>query len=42
MITYLIEMLKLPNFGHMAIFTMYFGACDKILLMTSWPRIMTS
>ena len=35
MITYLIEMLELPNFGHMTTSTMYFEACDKILLMTS-------
>ena len=34
MITYLIEMLE-SNFGHMTTSTMYFEACDKILLMTS-------
>ena len=42
MITSLIETLELPNFGYMTTSTTYFGARDKILLVTSWTKIMTS
>ena len=42
MITSLIELLELPNFGHMTISTIKFKSCDKILLMTSWTETMTS
>ena len=34
----LIEVLELPNFGHMTTYQ----SCDKILQMTSWAEIMTS
>ena len=42
MITYLIEMVELPNFGHMTTSTIYSDSRHKILLMTSWTEIMTS
>ena len=42
MITALIEMLELPNFGHMTTSTKQFESCDKILLATLWTEIMTS
>ena len=35
MITSLIEVLELPNFGHLTTFTMYFEAKDETLLVTS-------
>ena len=38
----LIEMLVLPNFGHMTTSTMQFDSRDKMLLLTSWSEIMTS
>ena len=41
-ITSLIEMQVLPNFGHMATSTIWFESHDKILLVTSWTWIMTS
>ena len=34
MITSLIEMLELPNFGQMTTSTMYFESGDKVLLVT--------
>ena len=42
MITSLTEMLEIPNFGHMTTFTFIFTSGDKILLVTSWVKIMTS
>ena len=42
MITSLIEMLDLPNFGHMTTFTKQFDSRDKVLSVTSWTEIMTS
>ena len=42
MITSLIEILELPNFGHMTISTTQFESRDKILFVTSWSEIMTS
>ena len=42
MITSLLEMLELPNFGHMTPSTIPFEPHDKILLVTSWTEIMTS
>ena len=36
MITILIEMLQLPNFGHITISKIWFESRDKILLVTSW------
>ena len=42
MITSLIEMLELPNFGHMKTSIIQFESGDKILLVTSWTDIMTS
>ena len=42
MITSLTEMLELPNFGHMATFTLLFESRDKIVLMTLWAEIMAS
>ena len=34
-------MLELPNFSHMTKSTIQFELGDKILLLTSWARIMT-
>ena len=42
MIISLLEMLELPNFGHMTKSTISFKTRDKIVLMTSWTQIMTS
>ena len=42
MITSFIEMLELPNFGHMITSTIQFESRDKILLMISWTETMTS
>ena len=42
MITSLIEILELPNFGHMTTSTIYFGSRDKILQMKSWAEILMS
>ena len=41
MITSLIEMLELPNFGHMTTSTMSFESRNKVLLVTSLTKIMT-
>ena len=41
MITSLIEVLELPNFGHMTTFTILIESRDKILLVTSQTEIMT-
>ena len=41
--TTLIEMLELPDFGHMTISTIQFDLRDKSLVMlTCWTEIMTS
>ena len=37
-----IDMLELPNFGHMTIFTILVDSHDKILFVTSWRKIKTS
>ena len=37
----LIEILLLPNFGHMITSTLQFELRDKILLVTSLTKIMT-
>ena len=42
MITSLMEMLELPNFGHMTTSAMQFESREKILLQTSLTEIMTS
>ena len=42
MITSLREMLELPSFGHMTVFTICYESLDKILLVRSWTEIMTS
>ena len=42
MTTSLTEMLELPNFDHMATFTLSFESRDKIVLVTPWAEIMTS
>ena len=42
MITSLIEMLELPNFGHMTTSTMVFKSRDKIQLLSSQTEMMTS
>ena len=42
MIASFVEMLDLPNFGHMTTFTLSFESRDKTLLVTSWTEIMTS
>ena len=42
MITFLIEMLQLSNFGHMTTSTIKIESRHKILLVTSWAKIMTS
>ena len=39
--TSLIEMLELQNFAHMTTSTISFESRDKILLVTSWTKIMT-
>ena len=41
MITFLAEMLELPNFGHMLTSTISFELPDKILLLTSYSEIIT-
>ena len=41
-ITSLIEMLELPNFGHMNTSTIYFESCHKNMLVTPSKEIMTS
>ena len=42
MITSLIVMLELPNFGHMTTFTIWFQSRDNSLLVASWTEILTS
>ena len=42
MITSLIEMLELPNLGHMTTFTIQFESRNTILLMKSWTENITS
>ena len=42
MTTFLIDMLELPNFGHMAASRIQFKSCDETLLEVSWKEIMTS
>ena len=42
MITSLIEMLDLLNFGHMTTSTIQFESFDKTLLVTSWAEVMAS
>ena len=42
MITSVIEMLELPNFGQMTASTIYFETCDKNFCLTSSTEIMTS
>ena len=42
MITSLIDMLDLINFGHMTTSTMKFESFDKTLLVTSWAEVMAS
>ena len=42
MITSVIEMRELPNFGHMTTLTIYFELRDNILLVMLQTEIMTS
>ena len=42
MITSLIEMLELPNFGHMTTSAVSLKSRDGIFLMTPWIEIITS
>ena len=42
MITSLIQILVLLNFGHMTTTTMLFESGDKILLVTSWIETVMS
>ena len=42
MVTSLMEMLELPNFGHMTTSTIYFESRDKFMLATSQTEFMTS
>ena len=42
MITSLIDMLELSNFGHMITSTAQLESRDKILFMKPWTKIMTS
>ena len=42
MITSLVEMLELPNFGHMIMSTIQFESREKTFLVTSWTETMTS
>ena len=41
-ITSLMDVLKLPNLGHMTISKIQFESCEKILLVMSWTEIMMS
>ena len=41
-ITFFIEMLQLPNFGHMTTSIISFESRDKNMLVESWTGIMTS
>ena len=41
-VTSFIEMLELPNFGHMTISTTQFESRDTILLVKPWTEITTS
>ena len=41
MMTSLIVMLKLPNFGNMTAATVRLKSHDEISLVTSWTEIMT-
>ena len=38
----LIEMLEVPNFDQMATSTIWFESDNKISLVTSWTKIITS
>ena len=42
MIISFVEMLELPNYGHMTTSTIQFELCDKFLLVTSWTETMIS
>ena len=42
MITSLIELVELSNFGHLTKSTILFESRDKILLVTSYKKIMMS
>ena len=42
MVTSLMEMLELPNFGRMTTSTIYFESRDKFMLATSQTEFMTS
>ena len=42
MIIFLVEMLKLPNFGQIIAFTIQFELLKKISFVTSQSRIITS
>ena len=42
MVTSLIVMLQLPNFGHMTTFIIRFQSRDNSLLVASWIEIMKS
>ena len=42
MITFLTEMLELPNHGHMTASAIEFDSRKKMLLMMSWTDILTS
>ena len=42
MIISLVEMLELPNFGHMTTSTIQFESRNKNLLMMSWKEMMMS
>ena len=41
MVTYLMEMRDLPNFGHTTTFAIKFESRNKILLLTLGTKIMT-
>ena len=40
--TFLMEILELPNFGYMTKSTIQLQSFDKSLLVTSWTQTMTS
>ena len=42
MITSVIEMAKLPNFGHLTTSTVEFESSNKILLVTPKTEVLTS
>ena len=42
MITFFIEVVKLPNFGHVTTFSILFDSSNKTLLVASRAKLKTS